>query len=96
MPQLEPLGEAVRKTGSHVGLATDGDADRLGIVDETGEYVNTLQTLSLLLLHVYRDERLARRGGPDLLAEPADSAHHCEIRTCSSTSARLVSKTSVN
>jgi phosphomannomutase len=54
MPQLEPLGAAVRKSGSHVGLATDGDADRLGIVDETGEYVNTLQTLSLLLLHVYR------------------------------------------
>jgi phosphomannomutase len=54
MPQLEPLGEAVRKSGSNVGLATDGDADRLGIVDETGEYVNTLQTLSLLLLHTYR------------------------------------------
>src|SRR5262245_17239059 len=54
MPQLEPLGEAVTSSGSHVGLATDGDADRLGIVDENGEYVNTLQTLSLLLLHVYR------------------------------------------
>src|SRR5437870_4150223 len=56
MPQLEPLGEAVRKSGSHAGLATDGDADRLGIVDETGDYVNTLQTLSLLLLHVYRNK----------------------------------------
>jgi phosphomannomutase len=56
MPQLEPLGEAVRKSGSHVGLATDGDADRLGIVDETGQYVNTLQTLSLLLLHTYRNK----------------------------------------
>lgn len=54
MPQLEPLAERVRKTGSDVGLATDGDADRLGIVDETGEYVNTLLTLSLLLLHIYR------------------------------------------
>ena len=54
MPQLEPLGKAVRETGSHVGVATDGDADRLGIVDETGEYVNTLQTLCLLLLHTYR------------------------------------------
>ena len=54
MPQLEPLGEAVRNSGSHVGLATDGDADRLGIVDENGQYVNTLLTLSLLLLHVYR------------------------------------------
>ncbi|HYR85333.1 MAG TPA: phosphoglucomutase/phosphomannomutase family protein [Terriglobia bacterium] len=56
MPQLEPLGKAVLQTGSHVGLATDGDADRLGIVDETGAYVNTLQTLSLLLLHVYRNK----------------------------------------
>src|SRR5215475_6125480 len=56
MPQLEPLGEAVRQTRSGVGLATDGDADRLGIVDETGEYVNTLQTLSLLLLHIYRNK----------------------------------------
>src|SRR5262245_52258927 len=56
MRQLEPLGEAVRNTGSHVGLATDGDADRLGIVDEQGEYVNTLQLLSLLLIHVYRNK----------------------------------------
>ena len=56
MPQLEPLGDAVRKSGSVAGLATDGDADRLGIVDETGEYVNTLQTLPLLLLHVYRNK----------------------------------------
>jgi phosphomannomutase len=54
MPQLEPLGARVRETGSAVGLATDGDADRLGLVDETGEYINTLQTLSLLLLHAYR------------------------------------------
>ena len=56
MPQLEPLGEEVRRSGSHIGLATDGDADRLGIVDENGRYVNTLQTLSLLLLHVYRNK----------------------------------------
>src|SRR5439155_7080971 len=56
MPQLEPLGEAIVKSGSHVGLATDGDADRLGIVDQNGQYLNTLQTLSLLLLHVYRNK----------------------------------------
>jgi phosphomannomutase len=56
MPQLEPLGAAVRDSGSDVGLATDGDADRLGIVDENGQYMNTLQTLSLLLLHVYRNK----------------------------------------
>ncbi len=55
MPQLEPLGQAVVKSRADVGLATDGDADRLGIVDETGRYLNTLQTLSLLLLHAFRN-----------------------------------------
>jgi phosphomannomutase len=56
MPQLAPLASRVLETGSDVGLATDGDADRLGIVDETGNYLTTLQTLSLLLLHVYRNK----------------------------------------
>ena len=56
MPQLEPLAEEVRRSHSDIGLATDGDADRLGIVDENGEYLNTLQTLCLLLLHVYRNK----------------------------------------
>lgn len=54
MPQLEPLCARVVQTKSHVGLATDGDADRLGIVDETGRFMNTLQILPLLLLHAYR------------------------------------------
>jgi alpha-D-glucose phosphate-specific phosphoglucomutase len=31
-----------------VGLATDGDADRLGIMDEQGEFVNQLQVFALL------------------------------------------------
>lgn len=55
MPQLQPLCDAVRQSKADVGLATDGDADRLGIVDETGTYMNTLQTLCLLLLHAYRN-----------------------------------------
>ena len=54
MPQLKPLGEAVVAEGAAVGLATDGDGDRLGVVDETGRFVSTLEVLPLLLLHVYR------------------------------------------
>jgi phosphomannomutase len=54
MPQLQPLADQVVRTGSHAGLATDGDADRLGVVDETGRFLTTLQTLPLLLLHAYR------------------------------------------
>src|SRR6185295_20026137 len=56
MPQLKPLAARVVATSSHVGLATDGDADRLGVVDETGRFLNTLQVLPLLLLHVYRNK----------------------------------------
>ena len=36
---LEALIERVRKTGARVGLAYDGDADRLGAVDADGEIV---------------------------------------------------------
>jgi phosphomannomutase len=56
MPQLEPLAARVVETNSDIGLATDGDADRLGVVAESGEFVNTLQVLPLLLLHVYRNK----------------------------------------
>jgi phosphomannomutase len=56
MPQLEPLAARVVETSSAVGLATDGDADRLGVVDEKGRFLNTLQVLPLLLLHAYRNK----------------------------------------
>ena len=54
MPQLQPLTEAVRQSGAAIGLATDGDADRLGVVSNEGRFVSTLQILPLLLLHAYR------------------------------------------
>ena len=54
MPQLEPLAARVRSSGSDIGLATDGDADRLGVVADTGRFVSTLEVLPLLLVHLYR------------------------------------------
>jgi len=56
MPQLEPLAARVVATRSNVGLATDGDADRLGVVDERGQFLSTLIVLPLLLLHAYRNK----------------------------------------
>ena len=38
-----------------MGLATDGDADRLGVISDDGQFISTLQVLPLLLLHVYRN-----------------------------------------
>jgi phosphomannomutase len=40
------------KTGADIGFALDGDADRIGMVDEHGELLNPLQLYGLLLLYV--------------------------------------------
>ena len=48
---LERLREDVPDRSADVGLATDGDADRLGVVDEDGNFVTTLQTFALLCFH---------------------------------------------
>ena len=57
---LAPLISAVRDTGADVGLATDGDGDRLGVVDARGRFVTTLQAFALLCLHQL--EVLGNRG----------------------------------
>lgn len=51
---LVPLTEAV-KGKAHLGLATDGDADRFGVVDFDGTYINANQVLSLLLVHLIKN-----------------------------------------
>lgn len=62
MPQhLGALSEAIRRRGALIGLATDGDADRVGAMDERGEYINTHQILTILLLHLVRNR--GERGG---------------------------------
>lgn len=35
-----------------VGIANDGDADRVGVIDENGRYVNQLQVMSLLAMYL--------------------------------------------
>jgi phosphomannomutase len=47
---LEPLVAAVRRHGAQVGLAFDGDADRLGVVDEKGIFLTPLQVFPILAL----------------------------------------------
>lgn len=45
---LEPLREAVRKNKATVGLATDGDADRFGVLDEKGQFVQLHDLMPLV------------------------------------------------
>ncbi|MBI2995154.1 MAG: phosphoglucomutase/phosphomannomutase family protein [Candidatus Melainabacteria bacterium] len=59
MPQLLPLSEEVIKNRAFIGLATDGDADRVGAIDENGEYINTHKILSLLLYYLVEKKKLS-------------------------------------
>ncbi len=65
-PDLERLSALIGmithgKGRYDLGLATDGDSDRIGIVDETGEYVTTNDLL--LLLYWYLHEVRGQKGG---------------------------------
>ena len=67
MAQPEPLPQnlagllaKVGKSDADIGLATDGDADRLGVVDAGGRFVTTLEAFALLCY--YQLEVLGNRG----------------------------------
>ncbi|MBI4340299.1 MAG: phosphoglucomutase/phosphomannomutase family protein [Chloroflexi bacterium] len=49
---LAPLSEHVVRHGCDVGIALDGDADRVGIIDEHGRFLSTLETFALLCLYL--------------------------------------------
>ncbi len=49
---LAGLSTAVLERGANAGLATDGDADRMGIVDEKGVFITQLQVFALLCLYM--------------------------------------------
>lgn len=49
---LKPLKDEIETFNADIGLATDGDADRLGMVDENGIYISTLFTFTLLCQHL--------------------------------------------
>lgn len=49
---LLDLQQQVRERNAAVGIATDGDADRLGIVDEKGNYVSANEVLVLLYYYL--------------------------------------------
>jgi alpha-D-glucose phosphate-specific phosphoglucomutase len=45
---LEPMREKMRKIKAHIGIATDGDADRFGIVDEAGTFLQPNYVIAIL------------------------------------------------
>ena len=53
---LTTLTERIKAGGASVGLALDGDADRVGVVDEHGRFVTTLEVFSLLALYLLENK----------------------------------------
>ena len=57
---LAELASLVQGGAFQVGLALDGDADRIGAIDETGEFFSSHRIFTVLLRHLY--ERKGLRG----------------------------------
>ncbi len=71
----EPIGKnlgrlcaAVKQARAQVGVATDGDADRFGVVDDRGRYVSIQLVYALLVLHLLRH----RKAKPGLVVKSAN------------------------
>jgi alpha-D-glucose phosphate-specific phosphoglucomutase len=56
---LAKLSATVKEQQADIGLANDGDADRLGVIDEKGQFLTQLQVFALLCLYLLevREER---------------------------------------
>jgi phosphomannomutase len=83
--RLRELARAVRgRSGLRIGLATDGDADRLAVVDSTGRCLSETRTLALLIDHLARTGRV-RRGvalsvATGSLVERVASSHGLSVK----------------
>jgi alpha-D-glucose phosphate-specific phosphoglucomutase len=49
---LQKLMQAVPGHNADAGIAVDGDADRVGLVDEKGNFINQLQVYGLLIMYL--------------------------------------------
>jgi phosphomannomutase len=59
LPQHTPgLIEAIVKNGCDIGIATDGDADRIGAFDEKGNFVDSHRIFALLLKYFVEEKKM--------------------------------------
>jgi len=51
-PHIEDLRQTILETQADAGFATDGDADRLGAMDRTGQFIDSHKIFSILLRYL--------------------------------------------
>ncbi|HXF63224.1 MAG TPA: phosphoglucomutase/phosphomannomutase family protein [Caldilineaceae bacterium] len=55
---LQPLMDLMKQGGYHIGLATDGDADRIGAVDPSGRFIDPHCIMTLLVEYLVNERKL--------------------------------------
>ncbi len=55
---LTEISALMAKNSASVGIALDGDADRVGILDENGQFVTTLDTFSILAQYLLEQKQM--------------------------------------
>ncbi len=80
---LEPLKNRVKETNAILGLATDGDADRVGAVNELGQTMTMHEVVPLLLLHLARKRGMTggvvRTFSQSVLTKRIAAAHNLKL-----------------
>jgi phosphomannomutase len=80
---LAPLKARVREKKALVGLATDGDADRVGAVNELGETMTMHDVVPLILLHLVRERKMTggvvRTFSQSVLLKRIAAAHNLKL-----------------
>lgn len=60
-PVKKNLGEAcsvLAKGGYDIGIVNDGDADRIAIIDENGNFIDAQKTFALLLVYLHKYKKM--------------------------------------
>ena len=60
-PHTNAAARAVVDTGAAAAFVTDGDADRIGAIDESGEFVSPHRIIALVAQHLVEDRGLTGR-----------------------------------
>lgn len=83
---LQALSKAVVQEGCAVGIANDGDADRVGMFDENGDYVDSHRLLALLVRYLHVDRRLSgdivKTFSTTSMLDKMGKAYGLNVRTC--------------
>lgn len=59
LKNLQPFAEFVKENKCDIGIANDGDADRVGLFDENGRFVDSHMVLSLLAKYLSQEKGLS-------------------------------------